>query len=312
MSSCRHTSRAPAPAASLIPDASAASCSSGSGCQRCCTAPIRSGARRGGRLRAGEAGVAGATIRLISLIADDSRLSLMSATLTSTPAADGYRMPGEFEPHSGCWMAWPERPDNWRLGAKPAQQAYAAVAEAINASEPVTMAVSDAQFEHCRSVLSGLDPRRRDLHRRRVDARHRPDLPRSTRAAADAASTGASTPGAASTAACTSRGTATSASPRKVLEIEGAERYRAPLVLEGGSIHVDGEGTVIGDRRVPAEPQPQSQALARADRAGAVRASRRREDDLARPRRVQRRDRRARRQPRVLRAAGRRAADVER
>ena len=31
----------------------------------------------------------------------------------------------------------------------------------------------------------------------------------------------------------------------KVLEIEGTERYRAPIVLEGGSIHVDGQGTVI-------------------------------------------------------------------
>jgi agmatine deiminase len=30
-----------------------------------------------------------------------------------------------------------------------------------------------------------------------------------------------------------------------VLEIEGAERYRAPLVLEGGAIHVDGEGTLL-------------------------------------------------------------------
>ncbi|MGN6816703.1 MAG: agmatine deiminase family protein, partial [Solirubrobacterales bacterium] len=71
----------------------------------------------------------------------------MSATLKSTPAADGFRMPGEFEPHSGCWMVWPERPDNWRLGAKPAQEAFAAVAAAISTSEPVTMAVSDAQFE---------------------------------------------------------------------------------------------------------------------------------------------------------------------
>ena len=31
----------------------------------------------------------------------------------------------------------------------------------------------------------------------------------------------------------------------KVCELEGAPRYRAPLVLEGGSIHVDGEGTCI-------------------------------------------------------------------
>jgi len=31
----------------------------------------------------------------------------------------------------------------------------------------------------------------------------------------------------------------------KVLEVERAGRYRAPLILEGGSIHVDGEGTVL-------------------------------------------------------------------
>jgi agmatine deiminase len=32
---------------------------------------------------------------------------------------------------------------------------------------------------------------------------------------------------------------------RKVLEIEGRDRYRAPLILEGGAIHVDGEGTLL-------------------------------------------------------------------
>ena len=77
----------------------------------------------------------------------------MSALLSSSPAADGFRMPGEFEPHDGCWLAWPERPDNWRWGAKPAQAAYTEVARAITTSEPVTMAVSDAQFEHARTVL---------------------------------------------------------------------------------------------------------------------------------------------------------------
>jgi agmatine deiminase len=164
--------------------------------------------------------------------------------LTSTPAADGYRMPGEFEPHAGCWMAWPERPDNWRLGAKPAQRAFAAVAEAINACEPVTVAVSDRQFEHCRSLLSPSirvveiatdDAWMRDIGptfvldsgggRRGVDWRFNAwggldgglyfPWDRDDRAAA------------------------------KVLEIERADRYRAPIVLEGGSIHVDGEGTVM-------------------------------------------------------------------
>ena len=168
----------------------------------------------------------------------------MSATLDSTPAADGFRMPGEFEPHSGCWMAWPERTDNWRLGAKPAQEAFAAVAAAIAASEPVTMAVSDAQFENCRALLppevrvvevSTDDAWMRDTGptfvvdgdggRRGVDWRFNAwggtegglyfPWDRDDRVAA------------------------------KVLEIEGADRYRAPIVLEGGAIHVDGEGTVL-------------------------------------------------------------------
>ena len=41
----------------------------------------------------------------------------------STPARDGFHMPAEFEPQERVWMLWPQRPDNWRDGAKPAQEA---------------------------------------------------------------------------------------------------------------------------------------------------------------------------------------------
>ena len=33
-----------------------------------------------------------------------------------------YRMPGEFEPHEGCVMIWPERPGSWNYGAREAQK----------------------------------------------------------------------------------------------------------------------------------------------------------------------------------------------
>ena len=56
----------------------------------------------------------------------------MSKVIESTPRLDGYRMPGEFEPHDGCWMLWPERTDNWRFGAKPAQKVFSEVAAAIS------------------------------------------------------------------------------------------------------------------------------------------------------------------------------------
>ncbi|WP_034632548.1 agmatine deiminase [Maridesulfovibrio bastinii] len=78
----------------------------------------------------------------------------MSKKIKSTPKSDGYRMPGEFEPHAGCWMIWPERTDNWRNGAKPAQKAFVDVAEAIAEFEPVTMCVSERQYMAAKEVLS--------------------------------------------------------------------------------------------------------------------------------------------------------------
>ncbi len=168
----------------------------------------------------------------------------MSTTLATTPAADGFRMPAEWEPHDGCWMIWPERPDNWRLGAKPAQAAYAAVATAIAASEPVTMAVSHRRFEHARSVLG---PEVRLVEMTTDDAWMRDTGPSfviddaGQRRGVDwhfnawgGLDGGLYFPWDADDQVA-----------RKVLEIERADRYRAPIVLEGGSIHVDGEGTVL-------------------------------------------------------------------
>jgi agmatine deiminase len=168
----------------------------------------------------------------------------MSATIASTPAVDGYRMPGEFEPHSGCWMAWPERPDNWRLDAKPAQGAFAAVAQAINAAEPVTMAVSDAEFERCRAALS---PSVRVVEISTDDAWMRDMGPTfvvdgggSLRGVDWRFNAWGGLEG-----GLYSPWDRDERAAQKVLEIEGADRYRAPIVLEGGSIHVDGEGTAI-------------------------------------------------------------------
>jgi agmatine deiminase len=168
----------------------------------------------------------------------------VTATHKSTPAEDGFRMPGEFEPHSGCWMAWPERADNWRLGAKPAQEAYAAVAAAIAGSEPVTMAASDGQFEHARALLP---PEVRVVEVSTDDAWIRDHGPtflvdgEGGRRGVDwrfnawgGTNGGLYFPW--------DRDEQVAA---KVLEVEGNDRYRAPIVLEGGAIHVDGEGTVL-------------------------------------------------------------------
>lgn len=168
----------------------------------------------------------------------------MKAIIDSTPQADGYRMPGEFEPHAGCWMLWPQRCDNWRMGAKPAQAAFSRVAQAIAQFEPVTMGVSASQFRHARHSLPTAV--------RVVELSYNDSWMRDC----------------GPTFVVNDQGEVRGVDwdfnawggledglyfpwdlddlvPAKVCDIERLPRYKAPLVLEGGSIHVDGQGTLI-------------------------------------------------------------------
>lgn len=72
----------------------------------------------------------------------------------TSPKGDGYRMIAETFPHEECFLVWPERPDNWRNGGKPVQKVFAQVAEAIAKFEPVTMLVSKGQYLNARQQLS--------------------------------------------------------------------------------------------------------------------------------------------------------------
>lgn len=74
-------------------------------------------------------------------------------TYTTTPKEDGFRMPGEFEKHAGTYIIWPQRPDNWRFGGKPAQKVFTEVAKAISEFEPVTVCVNCDQYDNARNML---------------------------------------------------------------------------------------------------------------------------------------------------------------
>ncbi|KAG1327498.1 EMB1873-like protein [Cocos nucifera] len=77
----------------------------------------------------------------------------MPRDLDGKPALLGFHMPAEWEPHHQCWMGWPERMDNWRDNAVPAQRVYAAVAMAISEFEPVTVCASAAQYTNAYELL---------------------------------------------------------------------------------------------------------------------------------------------------------------
>ncbi|MDO4487816.1 MAG: agmatine deiminase [Eubacteriales bacterium] len=75
-------------------------------------------------------------------------------SLHTIPRKDGFRLWSEHDWHSGSWMLWPERQDNWRMGAKFAQKAFAEIANTIAGFEPITVCVSASQFENARNQLS--------------------------------------------------------------------------------------------------------------------------------------------------------------
>ncbi len=171
---------------------------------------------------------------------------VMAKTITgSTPKEDGFRMPGEFEEQEQVWMVWPERTDNWRDGAKPAQEVFVNVASAISEFEPVTMLVSNAQYANARSRLP---EDIRVVEMSNDDAWVRDTGPTFvindkgeirgcdwTFNAWGGLVDGLYFPWANDDMVA-----------RKICELEGVDRYRTEgFVLEGGSIHVDGEGTLI-------------------------------------------------------------------
>ena len=68
---------------------------------------------------------------------------------------------------------------------------------------------------------------------------------------------------------------------QKVLELADCDRYCAPLINEGGAIHVDGQGTVlVTEQCLLTKRNPSSEP--RADRERAQALSRREPRDLAR------------------------------
>ncbi|MGW3374976.1 agmatine deiminase family protein [Streptomyces hydrogenans] len=152
----------------------------------------------------------------------------------------GFRMPAEWAEHEGCLMAWPTRADLWDGALSAVQDEYAEVARAIARFEPVTMVAppgsGDAARAHCgdgvtvielplddswfrdSAPLFVLDA---DGNRAGVDFRfnawggkHHP-YDSDDRISA------------------------------LLLERLGVERIASDMILEGGAITVDGEGTLI-------------------------------------------------------------------
>lgn len=168
----------------------------------------------------------------------------MSRTLPSTPRNDGFYMPAEYDLHTQCWMLWPERPDNWRERAAPSQLAFSQVARLVSRSETVTIGASPAQWRQARDALPDeirvVELDSNDAWMRDQGPLFVIDGVGRTRGVHWRFNAWGGLSG-----GCYRDWSKDEVIGHKILEIERIDRYAPDLILEGGSIEVDGDGTLI-------------------------------------------------------------------
>lgn len=167
-------------------------------------------------------------------------------------------MPGEFEPHRGCIMIWPKRPGSWNYGAVKAREAFKNVAHAIAESEDVYMLAEPDVAEDARRALGvtgeaaaempGTGARLHVLEMGSDDAWARDVGPTFVKNGAgdvrgidwEFNAWGGTVDG------LYAHWEKDDQVAERFCEALGYECYEAhPFVLEGGSIHSDGQGTIL-------------------------------------------------------------------
>ena len=185
----------------------------------------------------------------------------------TTPAALGYRLPAEWEPHAATWLAWPHERSDWpgKLAAIP--WVYAEVVRHLVPGERVRILVDDEAAERgARRLLrrAGVDLARAEFFRVRTDRSWTRDYgPLFVRRDdGDVALTNwkftgwAKYPNWKRDDAVTDR----------LARLLGRRQWKPGVVLEGGAIDVNGRGTLLTTEECLLSPvQARNPGLERAD-----------------------------------------------
>jgi len=157
-----------------------------------------------------------------------------------TPAISGFQMPAEWAPHAGCYISWPVKEETWFGFIGEARRAYSEVIKAIHRFEPVTV-LSDPST--ARGARAAVGPGPEIVEMPLDDAWIRDNGPIFVRNEEGEVAAvrfgfngwGGRFPPYEKDAQV----------PLSLARMLGMKCYEAPMVLEGGSICVDGEGTLL-------------------------------------------------------------------
>ena len=168
-------------------------------------------------------------------------------------------MPAEFAPHERTMMAFPCRADLWGARLRDGQVAWAELARTIAAFEPVTMLARPSDVELAADLCA-----HRDIEI--------VEMPLDDSWLRDTAPIYVTAPGRRVATDFTFNGWGGAyvpfdnddAIPERWAALRGEERIEVDLVLEGGSITVDGEGTLLTTEQCLLHPN-RNPRLSRAD-----------------------------------------------
>ncbi|CEK09859.1 agmatine deiminase family protein [Legionella hackeliae] len=161
-----------------------------------------------------------------------------------TPKDAGFKMPAEWHSHAACWMAWPCHQETWAaIGFERARRAYALVAKSIAKYEPVIMLVNrgdeDTAKRYCGEDIRIVSLPLNDSWTRDTGCTF---LINDSQELAGVDWIHNAWGG--NYEDCSLDNQIAAA----MIEKTHARHFKAPLVMEGGSFHVDGEGTVLTTR----------------------------------------------------------------
>ncbi|MDQ2855687.1 MAG: agmatine deiminase family protein [Acidobacteriota bacterium] len=188
-----------------------------------------------------------------------------------TPAELGYRMPAEWRPHTATWLSWPKDPETWPERVPQVQEIFLQIMAALVPHEVVNLLVDDEETEEqvrVQCTFEGAGHIR--IHRlRTVDSWIRDYGPnflvsdKSDKLQFVADTREGSAPEADDKLKFAGHGLAyndwifnawgnkyeelkkDNAIPKQLESILGAPRFVPAIVMEGGSIEVNGEGVLL-------------------------------------------------------------------
>ncbi|HVM97357.1 MAG TPA: agmatine deiminase family protein [Candidatus Acidoferrales bacterium] len=167
-----------------------------------------------------------------------------------TPAGLGFRMPAEWEPHAATWLSWPHKEASWPGNFAPIPSIWVAMTAALCAGEQVHILVNDEQAAagvENQLRAAEVDLSRVHLHRIPTDDAWARDhgpifVTRELRGRRELAAIdwiynawGGKYP----------PWENDDVVPHHVAEYLGVPLFEPGIVLEGGSIDVNGQGTVL-------------------------------------------------------------------